>query len=171
MNLLDFIRRLVSDGAAILYTTHYLEEAETLCQRIGIIDHGRLHAEGTLSELQNLLGGDRLFVVEGALEGADPDAWPGFSRAVPDHPEIAATIRGHRGGPRAIPPIVSSSCWPCRCALERDPQAAEPERRVSATSPAALCANDHACHSAGQRPAAGPGAIPSRSPSISPCHS
>ncbi len=78
MNILEFIRRLATDGTAILYTTHYLEEAESLCQRIGIIDRGRLHAEGTLAELQNRLGGDRLFVMDGALQDADPNQWPGF---------------------------------------------------------------------------------------------
>jgi len=61
-----------------LYTTHYLEEAETLCARIGIIDHGRLLAEGTLRELQDRLGGDRLFVLEGDVAAAQPDTWPGF---------------------------------------------------------------------------------------------
>jgi ABC-2 type transport system ATP-binding protein len=78
LNILEFIRGLQRDGAAILYTTHYLEEAETLCQRIGIIDHGRLLAEGALSELQERLGGDRLFVLEGDLAQAAPDQWPGF---------------------------------------------------------------------------------------------
>jgi ABC-2 type transport system ATP-binding protein len=78
LNILEFIRRLAADHTAILYTTHYLEEAEALCQRIGIIDHGRLLAEGTLSQLQQRLGGDRLFVVEGPLGDAEPDAWPGF---------------------------------------------------------------------------------------------
>ncbi|MFH1010236.1 MAG: ABC transporter ATP-binding protein [bacterium] len=38
-------------GKTLIYTTHYMEEAERLCQRIGIIDHGKLIAEGTLSEL------------------------------------------------------------------------------------------------------------------------
>ena len=79
VNLLDFIRGLQRDGTAILYTTHYLEEAETLCQRIGILDHGRLLAEGTLEELQQRLGGDRLFVLEGNLGDASPDTWPGFA--------------------------------------------------------------------------------------------
>ena len=79
VNLLDFIRGLQRDGTAILYTTHYLEEAETLCQRIGILDHGRLLAKGTLEELQQRLGGDRLFVLEGNLGDAAPDTWPGFA--------------------------------------------------------------------------------------------
>ena len=78
-NILEFVRRLGAEGTAILYTTHYLEEAETLCSRIGIIDHGKLLAEGTLSELQKRLGGgDQLFVLEGDLQSADPDGWPGF---------------------------------------------------------------------------------------------
>jgi ABC-2 type transport system ATP-binding protein len=77
-NILEFIRGLCASGTAILYTTHYLEEAETLCRRIGIIDHGRLLAEGTLSELQERLGGDRLFVLEGDFKEASPDTWDGF---------------------------------------------------------------------------------------------
>jgi ABC-2 type transport system ATP-binding protein len=78
LNILEFIKGLVADGAAILYTTHYLEEAETLCHRVGIIDHGRVLAEGTLAELQRGLGDARIFVMEGQFGGAAPEAWPGF---------------------------------------------------------------------------------------------
>ena len=78
LNILEFIRGLRASGTAVLYTTHYLEEAETLCDRIGIIDHGQLLAEGTLPQLQERLGGDRLFVLEADLKNASPDAWPGF---------------------------------------------------------------------------------------------
>jgi len=77
-NILEFVRKLGSEGTGILYTTHYLEEAETLCNRVGIIDHGKLLAEGTLSELQQRLGGDQLFVLEGDLQAANPNDWPGF---------------------------------------------------------------------------------------------
>src|SRR5882724_2002432 len=77
-NILELVRKLSRDGAAILYTTHYLEEAEFLCNRIGIIDQGQLLAEGTLDELQKRLSGDRLFLVEGNFETSDPDSWPGF---------------------------------------------------------------------------------------------
>jgi ABC-2 type transport system ATP-binding protein len=41
---------------AVLYTTHYMEEAEHLCDRVGIIDHGKLIAEGTRRELVGLVG-------------------------------------------------------------------------------------------------------------------
>jgi len=80
MNLLEFVRQLCKEGTSILYTTHYLEEAETLCQRIGIIDHGRLLAEGTLTDLQARLGGSQLFALEGNLAQIDPDQYPGFSQ-------------------------------------------------------------------------------------------
>ncbi|RME68994.1 MAG: ABC transporter ATP-binding protein [Verrucomicrobia bacterium] len=80
-NILDFIRGLVADGMGVLYTTHYLEEAETLCHRIGIIDHGRLLAEGTLEELKRHGGETDLFAVEGDFNGADPAAWDGFAEA------------------------------------------------------------------------------------------
>jgi linearmycin/streptolysin S transport system ATP-binding protein len=76
--ILEFIGGLRTAGAGVLYTTHYLEEAETLCQRIGIIDHGRLLAEGTFADLQRQLGGDRLFVLEGDFKAASPEAWDGF---------------------------------------------------------------------------------------------
>ena len=54
--IFDLVERLRDAGAAILYTTHYMEEAERLCARIGIIDSGRLIAEGTRTELVASLG-------------------------------------------------------------------------------------------------------------------
>jgi ABC-2 type transport system ATP-binding protein len=80
MNILEFVRGLCAQGTAILYTTHYLEEAETLCRRVGIIDHGKLLAEGTLADLQERLGGDQVFVLEGELDSTSPEGWPGFSQ-------------------------------------------------------------------------------------------
>ena len=80
LKLLEFVRNLAASGTAILYTTHYLEEAETLCQRIGIIDQGKLLAEGTLAELQQRLGGRHLFQLEANLVGVRPEEWPGFTQ-------------------------------------------------------------------------------------------
>ncbi len=77
--ILDFIRGLVADGVSVLYTTHYLEEAESLCHRIGIIDHGKLLAEGSLDELRQSLGDTHLYVIEGKLGDADPATWPDFT--------------------------------------------------------------------------------------------
>ena len=74
-NILEFVRGLAKRGTGVLYTTHYLDEAESLCERINIIDEGKVLAEGTLSELQNRLGGDRLFVLEGDFANSDPIEW------------------------------------------------------------------------------------------------
>ncbi len=54
--ILDSVERLSSQGMAVLYTTHYMEEAERLCDRVGIIDEGVIRAEGTRRELVALLG-------------------------------------------------------------------------------------------------------------------
>ena len=54
--ILESIAELGRQGMAILYTTHYMEEAERLCTRIGIIDGGEIRAEGTRKELVALIG-------------------------------------------------------------------------------------------------------------------
>jgi ABC-2 type transport system ATP-binding protein len=54
--ILDSVRALGASGMAVLYTTHYMEEAERLCDRVGIIDQGRLVAEGTPRELVTRVG-------------------------------------------------------------------------------------------------------------------
>jgi ABC-2 type transport system ATP-binding protein len=54
--ILESVEQLGASGMAVLYTTHYMEEAERLCDRVGIIDTGRLQAEGTRRELVGLVG-------------------------------------------------------------------------------------------------------------------
>jgi len=54
--ILESVEQLSGQGMAVLYTTHYMEEAERLCDRVGIIDRGELKAEGTREELVALLG-------------------------------------------------------------------------------------------------------------------
>jgi len=51
----ESVEQLGASGLAVLYTTHYMEEAERLCDRVGIIDHGRMVAEGTHRELVDLV--------------------------------------------------------------------------------------------------------------------
>ncbi len=73
--ILDLVRTITASGTAVLYTTHYLDEAETLCDRIGILDHGRLLAEGTLDELKRLHGEGELITVQGGFSAAEARAW------------------------------------------------------------------------------------------------
>jgi ABC-2 type transport system ATP-binding protein len=49
--ILESVKGFGASGMAVLYTTHYMEEAERICDRVGIIDHGKLIAEGTRGEL------------------------------------------------------------------------------------------------------------------------
>ncbi len=65
----EIIKDLVADGTTVLLTTQYLEEADQLADRIGVIDHGVLIAEGTADELKAKVGGERL-----ELTFADEDA-------------------------------------------------------------------------------------------------
>jgi ABC-2 type transport system ATP-binding protein len=65
------IRRLRTDGMTIFLTTHYLDEADALCDRISIIDHGQIVAEGTPDELKHQISGD---VVVVGVGGTSSDA-------------------------------------------------------------------------------------------------
>lgn len=70
--ILESVESLATEGLAVLYTTHYMEEAERLCQRIAIVDQGRIVAEGTRRELIDSIGEQdvvRLHVV-GDLDAA-----------------------------------------------------------------------------------------------------
>ncbi len=53
-NILDGIKKLRDDGATIVYTTHYMEEVEMICDRIIILDKGKILAEGTTDDLKSL---------------------------------------------------------------------------------------------------------------------
>ena len=59
----EMIEGLAAAGTSLVYTTHYMEEAERLCRRIAIIDHGRIIAEGTKDELVRATVGDKREVV------------------------------------------------------------------------------------------------------------
>jgi ABC-2 type transport system ATP-binding protein len=64
----EIVKAFKARGRTVLLTTHYMDEAERLCDRLAIVDHGRVIAEGTPHELIRSLGGDN--VVEVGLGGA-----------------------------------------------------------------------------------------------------
>ena len=89
--IFDNIEALNREGRTVIYTTHYMEEAERLCDRIAIIDGGRLLALGTLDELMAAPGGPPTLVVrtaDGAIRTQTPEPLAELNRVA-----ATATIR------------------------------------------------------------------------------
>jgi ABC-2 type transport system ATP-binding protein len=109
--ILESIERLGGEGLSVVYTTHYMEEAERLCDRIGILDDGRLVAEGTRRELVRRLGqGDRLTV---SVAG-DVEAFAAACRALPGVQAVAVVPGGQvelrvDDTSRALAPVVEAA--------------------------------------------------------------
>jgi len=70
VRLLELVREQARNGAAVVYTTHYMEEAETLCDRLAIVDHGRVIAQGALTELRAIIGERDVLTLSGAFDEA-----------------------------------------------------------------------------------------------------
>jgi len=70
VRLLELVRQQVAGGACVLYTTHYMEEAQELCDRLAIIDHGKVLVMGTLNELRRLMGEHDLVRLSGRFDPA-----------------------------------------------------------------------------------------------------
>jgi ABC-2 type transport system ATP-binding protein len=69
--ILESVEHLSAEGMAVLYTTHYMEEAERLCDRVAIIDEGRIKAEGTRRELVSLVGQKDRVSITGDMSGCE----------------------------------------------------------------------------------------------------
>jgi ABC-2 type transport system ATP-binding protein len=93
------------EGITIFMTTHYLEEADSLCKRIAIIDHGAIKVSGSPSELKERLGGDILTIELG--EGPDITD---FLKGIPDVSDVSRKDQVYRiklpKTERALPAIV-----------------------------------------------------------------
>ncbi|MBN1481321.1 ABC transporter ATP-binding protein [candidate division KSB1 bacterium] len=70
-NILDSVREIAAQGTTILYTTHYLDEAEALCDRLAIIDHGRILAMGTEGEIKSIVGENAIIRITGDISKED----------------------------------------------------------------------------------------------------
>ena len=87
--ILEQVAALAREGVAVLYASHYMEEVRRLCDRIGIIDHGRMVAEGTARELEAMTGGSSQ--VEITTGGGDVGALVAALRASDDVTHVAAS--------------------------------------------------------------------------------
>jgi ABC-2 type transport system ATP-binding protein len=108
VRLLDLVREQARAGTCVLYTTHYMEEAETLCDRLAIVDHGKIIASGTLAELRAMRGGRNLLRLSGTFPA---DAGAALERL--DHIEILQADAGVlllslAEAPRKLPAIFAA---------------------------------------------------------------
>ncbi|MEU8422491.1 ATP-binding cassette domain-containing protein [Micromonospora sp. NPDC048835] len=90
----DEIRRLRADGMTVFITTHYLDEADALCDRIAIMDNGELVAEGTPAELKREISGDVVLV------GLDLTATEQATKALDGEPYVNKLETADEGGLR-----------------------------------------------------------------------
>ncbi len=96
--LWDTIRTFQQAGGTVLLTTHYMDEAERLCDRLAIVDHGQIIAEGTPADLIDRLGGHHVveFEASGNSNGADMETWrtlPSVESVRHDNGLISLTVR------------------------------------------------------------------------------
>ncbi|WP_433315927.1 ATP-binding cassette domain-containing protein [Micromonospora sp. CA-269861] len=90
----DEIRRLRGDGMTVFITTHYLDEADALCDRIAIMDNGEVVAEGTPAELKREIAGDVVLV------GLDLAATPQAAQTLDGEPYVNKLETADEGGLR-----------------------------------------------------------------------
>lgn len=100
-HILETVRDLNAGGMTVVYTSHYMEEVEALCDRIAIIDHGKVIAQGSLGELQALVGDEdriRIGLGEAVGEAAETPA-PQAQAALAAVSAIEAVSRAELVGP------------------------------------------------------------------------
>jgi ABC-2 type transport system ATP-binding protein len=102
----DVIRELVAQGTTVLLTTQYLDEADALADTIAVIDHGRVIAHGTASDLKARVGGD---VIEITLSAPHPDAVDALARLVAGAVQVGDGGRHLRAPVRATAGIASAA--------------------------------------------------------------
>ena len=108
--LWDLVRAFQRKGGTVLLTTHYMDEAERLCDRLAIVDHGQIIAEGSPAELIDRLGGHHVveFSVSGDSNGAAQEVWralPGVEGVRHDADVVALTVQEPH---LTIPPLLDA---------------------------------------------------------------
>ena len=137
--LWEIIREIRAAGRTVLLTTHYMDEAERLCDRVAIVDHGQVIALGTPRELIASLGGEH--VIEFTLDGDMPDRRRLGDDLLADLPAVtrgATRERPHSACRSASRTSCCRRCWSDCDQLampldEPDHAARQPGRRVRQT--------------------------------------
>ncbi len=76
-NMLETVQQTAKSGTTILYTTHYMDEAEFLCDRLAIIDHGHILAMGSQDEIKQIVGENRILRINGKFDKQTAEQLPG----------------------------------------------------------------------------------------------
>jgi len=109
-NILEGVKDLNREGATILYTTHYMEEAQELSDHIAIMDHGKLIALGTHAELVKIVGElDRLTLTLNTTPGEILDIWrsvPGVKQVNQENGTIHLLVEDSNV---VLPPLIESA--------------------------------------------------------------
>ncbi len=116
--LWEIIQSLVDGGRTVLMTTHYMDEAERLCDRVAIFDHGKVIAEGTPAELIRSLGAEHF--IEVAWEGDWPPQATQVLRQLPGVQAITETgqnVTISVDQPHRVLPLVVNALAKCDVAL------------------------------------------------------
>lgn len=85
------IRSLISRGCAIVLTTHYLEEAEALADRVVVVTNGRIVAAGTVEQVRALVVRKRISC-DTSLDAAEVRSWPGVVEVTPEGSQLLITV-------------------------------------------------------------------------------
>ncbi len=103
----EIVEELRNSGRSVLLTTHYMDEAERLCDRIVVIDHGKAIASGTPAELVGLLGASGLIelTLDEAAAPPEPELWQGIGGVVRVQRE-PGRIRVHTDDARHVLPAL-----------------------------------------------------------------
>ena len=108
--LWEVIRQFQQHGGTVLLTTHYMDEAERLCDRLAIIDHGLTIASGTPSELIERLGGHHMveFDATGMVPG-ELEAWRSLPGVEAVHEEDGRVVLSVREPHETIPALLAAT--------------------------------------------------------------
>jgi ABC-2 type transport system ATP-binding protein len=109
--LWELLRGLNADGQTIMLTTHYMEEADQLCHRLAIMDHGKILALGTPSQLKQGVNADTIITVKA---DGDPDALANLFTQQVEGVTSTRTIDGGvelhlQGADRLVPRVVAAA--------------------------------------------------------------